>query len=47
MWHIFVIASVFGFSVWIPSFAVGLNVYVITVGIKKYKSIIKKKRKKA
>ena len=35
-----------GIPIEITSFAVGLKVCVITAGIKKYKSIIKKKKKK-
>ena len=35
-----------GIPVGITSSAVGLNICVITVEIKKYKSIIKKKKKK-
>ena len=41
-----VFASVVGIPVRITSSAVGLKNCVITAGIKKYKSIIKKKRKK-
>ena len=39
-------ASVVVISVGITSSAVGLKTCVLTVGLKKYKSIIKKKRKK-
>ena len=39
-------ASVVDVSVRIASSSVGLNICVITARIKKYKSIIKKKRKK-
>ena len=35
-----------GFSIGIKSSAVGLKIWTITAGIKKYKSIIKKKKKK-
>ena len=42
--------SAFAFLVRIPvgitSSAIGLNIYVITAGIKKYQSIIKKEKKK-
>ena len=38
--------SLVGMSVGITSSAVGLKIYAITAGIKKYKSIIKKKKKK-
>ena len=40
-----VFASLVGISVGIASCAVGLKVWVITTGIKKYNLIIKKKRK--
>ena len=39
-------ASLVGFSIGITSCAIGLKFCVITAGIKKYKSIIKKKKKK-
>ena len=39
-------ASLVGFSIGIPSSAIGLKICVRPVGIKKYKSIIKKKNKK-
>ena len=39
-------ASLVGFPVGIASSAVGLKICAITVGIKKFKSIIKEKRKK-
>ena len=42
--------SAFTWLVWVPagvtSFAIGLKICVIATGIKKYKSIIKKKKKK-
>ena len=38
-------ASLVGIPLGIMSFAVGLKIRVITVGIKKYKLIIKKKKK--
>ena len=37
--------SLNGIPIGITSFAIGLRIYAITVGIKKYKSIIKKKKK--
>ena len=40
-----VFTSLVGISVGIASCAVGLKVWVITTGIKKYNLIIKKKRK--
>ena len=40
------VASLFGIPVVIASFAVGLNICVITAGIKKCKSIIKKHKKR-
>ena len=43
---IFVFASCVGIPIGIASSTTGLKVCVITTGIKKYKSIIKKKRKK-
>ena len=43
---IFAFASLVGVSVGIASSSVGLKFFALTVGIKKYKSIIKKKRKK-
>ena len=39
-------APLIGISIGITSSAVGLKIYAITAGIKKYKSIIKKKKKK-
>ena len=39
-------ASLVGFPIRITSSAIGLKICVITAGIKKYKSIIKKKKKK-
>ena len=39
-------ASLVGIPIGITSPAVGLNICVITAGIEKYKSIIKKKKKK-
>ena len=39
-------ASSFGIPIGIISSAVGLKICAITAGIKKYKSIIKKKKKK-
>ena len=39
-------ASLAGIPIGITSPAVGLNICVITAGIEKYKSIIKKKKKK-
>ena len=39
-------ASLFGTPLGITSYAIGLKVYVVTAGIKKYKSTIKKKKKK-
>ena len=41
-----VFASLHGIPVRITSSAIGLKIYAIDVGIKKYKSIIKKKKKK-
>ena len=41
-----VFASVFGILVGITSSEVGLKICVITTGIKKYKGIVKRKRKK-
>ena len=38
-------ASLIGIYIGITSSAVGLNIYAITAGIKKYKSITKKKKK--
>ena len=40
-------ASLLGIPTGITSSAIGLNICTITAGIKKYKSIIKRKRKKA
>ena len=39
-------ASLVGIPIGITSPAVGLNICVITAGIEKYKSIVKKKKKK-
>ena len=39
-------ASLVGIPIGITSYATGLKIFVITAGIKKYKSILKKKRKK-
>ena len=39
-------ASLISISIGITSSAIGLKIYAITAGIKKYKSIIKKKKKK-
>ena len=39
-------ASLLGISIWIKSSVIGLKICAITVGIKKYKSMIKKKKKK-
>ena len=39
-------ASLFSIPIGITSSAVGLNVWAITAGVKKYKWIIKKKKKK-
>ena len=44
--YISVLASLVGIPIGISSFAVGLNICAITAGIKKYKSIVKKKKKK-
>ena len=38
-------ASLVGIPIWIKSSAIGLKIWVITAGIKKYKSITKKKKK--
>ena len=38
--------SLIGISIGITSSAIGLKIFAITAGIKKYKSIIKKKKKK-
>ena len=38
-------ASLVGIPIWIASSIIGLNICVITAGIKKYLSIIKKKKK--
>ena len=43
---IFAFASLIGIPIGITSFAIGLKICAITAGIKKYKSIIKKKKKK-
>ena len=39
-------ACLVGFPIGIPNSSIGLKMYVIPAGIKKYKSIIKKKKKK-
>ena len=39
-------ASLLGIPIWITSSAIGLKFFAITAGIKKYKSITKKKKKK-
>ena len=39
-------ASLVGIPIGITSYSIGLKICAITVGIKKYKSIIKKKKKK-
>ena len=44
--YISVLASLVGIPIRISSFAVGLKICSITAGIKKYKSIVKKKKKK-
>ena len=41
-----VFASLVGIPIGVTSSSVGVKICVITLGIKKYKSIIKKKRKK-
>ena len=38
--------SLAGISIWITSSAVGLKICIITAAIKKFKSIMKKKKKK-
>ena len=43
---IFSVASLVSIPIEIMSSAIGLNIFVITAGIKKYKSINKKKKKK-
>ena len=43
---IFAFASLIGIPIGIASSAIGLKICAITAGIKKYKSIIKKKKKK-
>ena len=43
---IFAFASLFGIPIGIKSSAKGLKISAITAGIKKYKSIIKKKKKR-
>ena len=43
---IFDFASLFGILIAITSFAIGLEICAIIAGIKKYNSIIKKKKKK-
>ena len=44
---IFAFASLIGIPIGIASSAIGLKICAITAGIKKYKSIIKKKEKEA
>ena len=44
---IFAFASLIGILIGITSSAIGLKICAITAGIKKYKSIIKKKEKEA
>ena len=39
-------ASLFGIPIGITSSAIGLNICIMTAGVKKYESIIKKKKKK-
>ena len=39
-------AGLVGFPIGIPNSSIGLKIHVIPAGIKKYKSIIKKKKKK-
>ena len=39
------LASLFGIPLGTSSFAIGLNIFVITVGIKKYKVKFKKRKK--
>ena len=41
----FALASLIGIHIWISSSGKGLEICVITAGIKKYKSTIKKKKK--
>ena len=41
---IYAFASLVGVPLGIPSYGVGLKICAITAGIKKYKSIIKKKK---
>ena len=43
---VFDFISLFYFPVGIPRSEIGLKIFAITAGIKKYKSITKKKRKK-
>ena len=38
------LASLIGIPIWITSFAIRLKICAITAGIKRYKSIIKKKK---
>ena len=47
MFYISAFASLVGIPLGITSSAIGLKLCAITAGIKKYKSIIKKKKKKA
>ena len=44
--YISALASLVGIPIGITSFAVGLKICAITAGIKKYKSIVQKKKKK-
>ena len=44
--YISALTSLVGIPIGITSFAVGLKICAITAGIKKYKSIVKKKKKK-
>ena len=46
MFYISAFASLVGIPIGITSSAIGLKLCAITAGIKKYKSIIKKKKKK-
>ena len=45
MWFHFCCHALVGISIGITSSAVGLKIYAITAGIKRFKSIIKKKKK--
>ena len=44
-WWVKSFASLIGIPIGITSFVIGLKICAITVGIKKYKSIIEKKKK--